>query len=77
MNQENIRVNSANPIILFAIGSLVLGGSEKQMALLIKHLDQLNRFYPLMRRHFQMLFWNTCWQVFRLWLQELAQTQKQ
>jgi glycosyltransferase involved in cell wall biosynthesis len=42
MNQENIRVNSANPIILFAIGSLVLGGSEKQMALLIKHLDQLN-----------------------------------
>ena len=42
MNREKARVNSANPIILFAIGSLVLGGSEKQMALLIKHLDQLN-----------------------------------
>ena len=42
MNQENTRVKSANPIILYAIGSLVLGGSEKQMALLIKHLDQLN-----------------------------------
>ncbi len=42
MHQENSRVNSANPVILYAIGSLVLGGSEKQMALLIKHLDQLN-----------------------------------
>ena len=42
MNQESARVNSASPIILYAIGSLVLGGSEKQMALLIKHLDQLN-----------------------------------
>jgi glycosyltransferase involved in cell wall biosynthesis len=42
MNQEEARVNSANPIILFAIGSLVLGGSEKQLTLLIKHLDQLN-----------------------------------
>ncbi len=42
MNQENTGINSANPIILFAVGSLVLGGSEKQMALLIKHLDQLN-----------------------------------
>jgi glycosyltransferase involved in cell wall biosynthesis len=42
MNQESTRVNSAGPIILYAIGSLVLGGSEKQMALLIKHLDQLN-----------------------------------
>ena len=29
-------------MILFAIGSLELGGAEKQMALLIKHLDQLN-----------------------------------
>jgi len=42
MNQNSTRVNSASPIILYAIGSLVLGGSEKQMALLIKHLDQLN-----------------------------------
>ena len=42
MNLDSTRVNSASPIILYAIGSLVLGGSEKQMALLIKHLDQLN-----------------------------------
>lgn len=32
----------AKPTILFAIGSLGLGGAEKQMALLIKHLDRLN-----------------------------------
>jgi glycosyltransferase involved in cell wall biosynthesis len=42
MNQEKARVNSTHPIILFAIGSLVLGGSEKQMVLLINHLYQLN-----------------------------------
>ncbi len=42
MHREKPSVNSDNPIILYAIGSLVLGGSEKQMAMLIKHLDQLN-----------------------------------
>ena len=30
------------PTILFAIGSLAIGGAEKQLALLIKHLGQLN-----------------------------------
>jgi len=42
MSQDSTSVNSDNPIILYAIGSLVLGGSEKQMAMLVKHLDQLN-----------------------------------
>lgn len=42
MIQDSTRVNSGSPIILYAIGSLVLGGSEKQMAMLVKHLDQLN-----------------------------------
>jgi glycosyltransferase involved in cell wall biosynthesis len=34
--------SSLKPTILFAIGSLGLGGAEKQMALLINQLDQLN-----------------------------------
>jgi glycosyltransferase involved in cell wall biosynthesis len=35
-------MQSEKPIILYAIGSLSLGGAEKQMALLIRHLDQMN-----------------------------------
>jgi len=42
MIQGNISKGHADPKILFAIGSLGLGGAEKQMALLIKHLERLN-----------------------------------
>ena len=35
-------MNPADQVILFAVGSLELGGAEKQMVLLIKHFDQLN-----------------------------------
>jgi glycosyltransferase involved in cell wall biosynthesis len=42
MNLKAICGQPSRLCILFAIGSLGLGGAEKQMALLIKHLDQLN-----------------------------------
>jgi glycosyltransferase involved in cell wall biosynthesis len=42
MIERNISKFNAWPKILFAIGTLGLGGAEKQMALLITHLDRLN-----------------------------------
>jgi glycosyltransferase involved in cell wall biosynthesis len=42
MIERNISKGHADPKILFVIGSLGLGGAEKQMALLIKHLERLN-----------------------------------
>jgi len=42
MANKRDKVNPSRPTILFAIGTLGLGGAEKQMALLIKHLDRFN-----------------------------------
>ncbi len=42
MIERNISKYRADPVILFAIGSLGLGGAEKQMALLIKRLGRMN-----------------------------------
>jgi len=42
MTERNINTYHPSSIILFVIGSLGLGGAEKQMALLIKHLGRMN-----------------------------------
>jgi glycosyltransferase involved in cell wall biosynthesis len=42
MNHNSINMHHEKPTILYAIGSLSIGGAEKQMALLIGHLDEMN-----------------------------------